>query len=514
MKGLRSITAKYLLISLILLICVGVYIYGGFLFTRHLKGDQRIINLAGRERMLTLAMAFHTLLVIDLPPSEAEESLIGKAEDSMREYERILHGLKYGDPALDLKAIPSRDKESISHLDSLIENWKISQKPAILNMMTFPPERKKDACGICHSAVRRNLGKIDDFIRSREKDYAEEIREYDRFRIYILGFFLGVGVSIFIYVKKNLAMPVIRLRDAALQLEKGNYGIRVETKSRDEIGDLFRSFNEMAQALDTAFTEKRKLVERLEEARLIAEAASNAKSEFLANVSHELRTPLSAVIGFSEIIRDGMAGPVTDEQKEYLADIMESGEHLLQLINDILDLSKIEAGKTELEPAEFDMRELIERSLIMFKEKAFRHRMEVVSSIDDAIGLVVADERRLKQVLFNLLSNSFKFTPDGGRIELTARLIQGEPEQIECSVTDTGPGIKEVDKARLFKPFEQLDSTLTKAHEGTGLGLSLCKRIVELHGGKIWVESEVGKGSRFIFKFPVRRKPIGPDSPK
>ncbi len=505
MKGLRSITAKYLLISLILLTCVGLYIYVGFLFTRHLKGDQRIINLAGRERMLTLAMAFHTLLIIDLPPSEAEDSLIGKAEDSMREYERILHGLKYGDPALELKAIPSRDKESISHLDSLIENWKTTQKPAILNMMTFPPERKKEACGICHSAVRRNIGKIDDLIRSREKDYAEEIREYDRFRIYILGFLLGVGVFIFIYVKKNLAMPVIRLRDAALQLEKGNYGIRVETKSRDEIGDLFRSFNEMAQALDAAFTEKRRLVERLEEARLIAEAASHAKSEFLANVSHELRTPLSAVIGFSEIMRDGMAGPVTEEQKEYLTDIMESGDHLLNLINDILDLSKIEAGKMELDTSEFDFRELIERCLIMFKEKIFRHNLNVSDEIDEGIGLVVADERRIKQVVFNLLSNAVKFTPDGGRITVSVRKLPGEPEQIECRVADTGPGIKQDDIARLFHAFEQLDNSLTKSHEGTGLGLALCKRIIDLHGGRIWVESEPGKGSRFIFTIPVRR---------
>lgn len=338
-----------------------------------------------------------------------------------------------------------------------------------------------------------------------EKDYENEIRQFDILRMYTLGFFLAVGIFIFLYVRRNLVMPVIVLRDAASEVEKGRYDVRVDVKGRDEIGELSRSFNQMTQALDATFKENNKLVERLEDAKFIAEAASRAKSDFLANVSHELRTPLNAVMGFSEIIRDGMVGPVTDEQKEYLNDIMESGQHLLDLINDILDLSKIEAGKMELDVSEFDFRELVERSLIMFKEKAFKHKIEAGCEVGEGIGNIVADERRLKQVLFNLLSNAFKFTPDGGNITVRARMIPGEPKQIECSVEDTGIGIKQEDMPRLFKPFEQLESVLTKEHPGTGLGLALCRKIVELHGGRIWVESEFGKGSRFIFVIPPGR---------
>lgn len=503
MNGFKSITAKYLVISLVLLACMGIYVYAGFLFTQHLKGDEKKINLAGRERLLTLGMAFHTLLIIELPPSPDEDLLINKAEKTKKEYEEILYGLKYGNDLLDLKPIPKSDKDSTDNINALVDAWVKTQKPAMLELMRLPVERIGEACGTCHAAIRVNLGKINDLVASLERNYESQIRQFDRFRMYIVGFFLAVGLFIFLYVRKKLVMPVIRLRDAASRVGKGNFDVRVDVGSRDEIGELSQSFNQMVQALDASFNENKRLVDGLVEARLMAETASRAKSDFLANVSHELRTPLNAVLGFSEIMRDGMVGPVTDEQKEYLTDIMESGQHLLDLINDILDLSKVEAGKMELEPSEFDFRELVERSLIMFKEKAFKHKMEVGYEAGDEIGTVFADERRLKQVLFNLLSNAFKFTPDGGRIMVRARILPGE--QVECSVEDTGMGIKEEDIPRLFKPFEQLETTLTKVHGGTGLGLALCKRIVELHGGRIWAESEFGKGSRFKFTFPLRR---------
>ena len=504
MKGFESLTAKYIFISLILLACMGIFIYADFLFTQNLKGDERRIDLAGRERMLTLSMAFHTWLILELPPSKDEDVLLRRAEKTMKEYEEILNGLKHGSEALELKPIPKDDTESVSQIDTLIDRWANIQKPTIISLVKLPEERKNEACGICHSAIRENLNRINGLIKSLENNYTHRINQFDRLRIYTLGFFLGVGVFIFLYVRKNLVVPIIVLRDAASQVEKGNFSVRVEVGGRDEIGVLSQSFNQMAHALDLAFRENNELMRSLEEARITAEAANQSKSDFLANVSHELRTPLNAVLGFSEVIRDGMAGPVTEEQKEYLNDIMESGRHLLDLINDILDLSKIEAGKMELETSEFDMRELIERSFIMFKEKSFKHRIEAESVIGNGIGKIVADERRIKQVLFNLLSNAFKFTPDGGKITVNVRKIPGDPEQIECSVEDTGIGIKKEDISRLFKPFEQLESVLTKEHGGTGLGLALCKRIMELHGGKIWVESEFGKGSKFIFTLPAR----------
>jgi len=248
---------------------------------------------------------------------------------------------------------------------------------------------------------------------------------------------------------------------------------------------------------------KEKYENELKEAMMQAQAANKAKSDFLLNMSHELRTPLNAIIGFSEMMIEGHAGRINKRQKEYLNDILESGKHLLSLISDILDLSKIEAGKIELELREINLGKLLEGSIAMFREKAIKHRIKTALEIDEKIGNIVADERKIKQIMFNLLGNAFKFTPDGGKVTVTARL---EGDYIEVSVEDTGIGIAKEDIPKLFQPFQQLESPLTKKYEGTGLGLSLCKKFVELHGGKIWVESQIGRGSKFIFTIPANRR--------
>jgi signal transduction histidine kinase len=237
-----------------------------------------------------------------------------------------------------------------------------------------------------------------------------------------------------------------------------------------------------------------------EGARFMAESANRAKSEFLANMSHELRTPLNAIIGFSELMFSGMAGHMNEKQREYMGDIFKSGKHLLSLINDILDLSKIEAGKMEIETGRFDIKGLVEGSLMMFKEKAIKHDIYIKTGVEEGMGEITADGRKIKQVLINLLSNALKFTPDGGKVTVKAKR-QGD--YAEISVEDTGVGISAGDRQKLFMPFQQLGDTLTKNHQGTGLGLSLCKRLVEMHGGTIWVESEPGRGSRFAFTLPI-----------
>ncbi len=249
-------------------------------------------------------------------------------------------------------------------------------------------------------------------------------------------------------------------------------------------------------------------------------AANLAKSEFLANMSHELRTPLNSVIGFSEVLEDEIFGTLNDKQRSYVANILTSGKHLLGLINDILDLSKVEAGKMELEPSIVNLRTLLASSLTLLQEKAFKHGVRMTLDVGPDGDLeLIADERKLKQILFNLLSNAIKFTPQGGEVRITAKRIQdavvsekevsessSSRDCIEIAVEDTGIGIKAEDIPKLFQEFCQLSSPYAKKHEGTGLGLALAKRLVELHGGRIRVESEPGKGSRFAFVIPRQQE--------
>ena len=229
------------------------------------------------------------------------------------------------------------------------------------------------------------------------------------------------------------------------------------------------------------------------------EAASRHKSEFLANMSHELRTPLNAVIGFAEILAERMFGEVNDKQAEYLRDILESGRHLLSLINDILDLSKVEAGRMELELTDFDLPMAIETALVLVRERAGRRSIALHSAMDQRLGQMRGDERKIKQVLLNLLSNALKFTPEGGRIDVRAGLVDG---MAEIAVADTGVGIAPEDQEAVFEEFRQVGTSAAKT-EGTGLGLALSRKFIELHGGRIWVTSQIEEGSTFTFTLPI-----------
>jgi two-component system, NtrC family, sensor kinase len=231
------------------------------------------------------------------------------------------------------------------------------------------------------------------------------------------------------------------------------------------------------------------------------EAASRHKSEFLANMSHELRTPLNAILGFSEVLAERMFGEVNEKQAEYLQDILSSGRHLLSLINDILDLSKVEAGRLELELGRFHLPTALDNALTLVRERATRHGIALTQTVDERLGEIVADERKVKQILLNLLSNAVKFTPEGGRVGLAATAADGV---ITIAVSDTGIGIAPEDQATIFEEFRQVGRDDARKQEGTGLGLTLAKKFVELHGGRIWVESHVGQGSTFSFTLPVR----------
>ena len=248
-----------------------------------------------------------------------------------------------------------------------------------------------------------------------------------------------------------------------------------------------------------------RLFREIEDKSRQIEAANRHKSEFLANMSHELRTPLNAIIGFSEVLQERLFGELNEKQAEYTSDILTSGQHLLSLINEILDLSKVEAGRMELELASFDLPLAIDNARTFVRERAVKHGITLDVDVDHRLGEYVGDERKIKQILLNLLSNAVKFTPEGGRISIIANKTENGAE---ISVSDTGIGIPPAEQPTIFEEFRQVGGEYAHKKEGTGLGLTLAKKFVELHGGKIWVESEVGKGSTFSFTLPERSCPV------
>lgn len=275
----------------------------------------------------------------------------------------------------------------------------------------------------------------------------------------------------------------------------------------------------------------RERTRELEIAKLKAEEGSRAKSEFIANMSHELRTPMNSIIGFSEILRDEISGDLNEIQKDHVNDIISSSRGLLGLILNILDYASAETGLSKLEWDKYLLRDILNAAMGMVAEKVKSRRITLDMEIDPEADIVLeADARKIQQIMFNLLDNAIKFTPEEGRVRVEVRHVgaalcgcPGEGEQadsplqdtvdcIEISVRDTGIGIKPEDIPRLFREFTQLETPLTKKYKGAGLGLALTKKLVDLHGGKIWVESEVGKGSAFTFLIPVRHRLAAEDA--
>jgi signal transduction histidine kinase len=320
----------------------------------------------------------------------------------------------------------------------------------------------------------------------------------------LLAASLGVAFIVSYGLARALSDPIRKLRDGAEGLGLGRWDTRIDSKTGDELESLANEFNKMADQLQSYTTS---LEQKVSEKTAQLELANRHKSEFLTNMSHELRTPLNAVIGFSDVLKEQYFGELNAKQQEYVKDINESGQHLLSLINDILDLSKIEAGHMDLDLSEFSLPMALGNAMVLVRERAHRQQLQLRSDVASDVALVTADERKFKQILINLLTNAVKFSYPGGWVEVTVRR---DKNSVVITVKDSGLGIAREDQAAIFEEFHQLKSTGSAKLEGTGLGLSLAKRLVELHGGKIWVESAVGKGAAFSFTLPDRAPLILP----
>jgi len=299
----------------------------------------------------------------------------------------------------------------------------------------------------------------------------------------VLALLLGFALS------WSLIAPLRRTEARLAEIAAGDFSRHVEVPNRDEIGVLAANVNRMNDELGRLYGE--------------LETASRHKSDFLANMSHELRTPLNAIIGFSEVLREQMFGELNEQQLGYVDDVLEAGRHLLSLINDVLDLAKIEAGRMELELSPVSIPDVLQTGMSMHGERASRGGIALGLTVEPDEITVEADERRVRQVVFNLLSNAIKFTPPEGRIDVSAQLRDG---LVEVAVADTGPGISPDDVGRIFEEFEQGRRAAGSHVGGTGLGLPLSRKFVELHGGRLWVESAVGAGSTFRFTLPVEQE--------
>lgn len=642
MQLFRTLTGKFSAISLFIILLITVFVYASFNFTRHMKGEAARINLAGQMRLTSFEMAWLGQRIeerIDEKERLRRAPAIKELKEKINAFEGIITILKNGDKRLNMEAI-SHYKDAEAVFEEVVDEWNINLKPVLLNLIELPegaPEPQARALLEKYDfRINEYIAQINNFINHLEQHHEKEITAFELFRLYILISFIIFTVFIILYIRQGVIKPLLKLKNATKELEKGRFDVRAEIKNADEIGELGLAFNNMAQNLGMLISEKTMLAQSLEsigdavvvtdtsgiiiyanseafkqfgysknellgkpvsiiqspknppwleeviflktleggwsgelinvrkdgseypvllttsyvkdsdgkiaalvgisrdisnrkqmeeavknyskeleikveartselrQALIQADAASRAKSEFLANMSHELRTPLNSIMGFYDLILEEHEGLLTARQRKFIANILAAGDHLLALINDILDLAKIEAGKTGLELEKHNLNVLIKGAAALFNQEALKRSIKFDTNIDDNIGGITADEQRLKQVVVNLLSNAFKFTPDGGSVSISAKRIEGAGKEmaIEITVEDTGIGISEEDIKKLFQPFQQLDSTFTKKYPGTGLGLSLCKKLVELHNGKIWVESELGKGSKFKFVIP------------
>ncbi len=353
---------------------------------------------------------------------------------------------------------------------------------ALLRRLSRAEELGNQAQGQASSLAQRTTAQANALVAANHRGFANS-------RNLLIGVgagSLGLALALGLLLSWSVVAPLRRTQQTLATIASGDFGGHVEVSNRDEIGALAADVNRMNDELRRLYGE--------------LETASRHKSDFLATMSHELRTPLNAIIGFSEVLQEQMFGELNERQLAYVEDVLKAGRHLLELINDVLDLAKVEAGRMELELSEVAVPELLRSAVSMHSERAGRGGIALGLTTEPEEITITADERRVRQIVFNLLSNAVKFTPADGRVNVSARLDDG---RVEIAVADTGPGISAEDHEMIFEEFEQ--TTDGRNAEGTGLGLPLSRKLVELHGGRLWVESEPGRGSTFRFTLPVRQ---------
>ncbi|MFA6001796.1 MAG: ATP-binding protein [Thermoleophilia bacterium] len=495
---------------LLLLAAMCILIIGGLTYTS-ITTLTNTIN-ADVEQRATMIAQFFSADVIDQPNKVSYEHFqpeIEKLHEMNSDISKINVYARRGDEVVKIAStdtsqigdqarpedIVPLETNQVTHVEIVKNDRKIIEAVAPITLEEGDP--------VATIGIYLYLDARDDLIR------AQQIRFMLIGGLSIIGLLLLLYLILYFFMVK----PVNRLARVTQSVAKGDFTQKVDIRSHDELGELGRSVNRMTQSLEVQSEQLRGKVDELEhvnqnlqsreqELQLTnrqLETANRLKSQFLATMSHELRTPLNSIIGFSELLEDETYGGLNPKQMKYIGNIVVSSRHLLQLINDILDLAKVESGTIEIHPESLSLHEAMSIIKSVVEPLATKKSINMTINMDEHVDTVAADPARFKQILYNLLSNAIKFTPAGGMVSMDVSRKNGT---VEISVSDTGIGISQEDQERIFSEFLQVEGSYARKYEGTGLGLALTKKLVELHGGRIWVDSTPGKGSRFIFTMP------------
>jgi len=532
---LRKHLANKILVAIVITI---VLIMGTEIIVRIYFGTKDRIELMS---MVARDLAFSTYAGIRYPMSVGDAEAIRKQLFDIRETARdvevficdfeqeIIYSTNEG--KVNTKVADSiHNEEALKTLNEIlmtgIEPRKLFEDKIAGEryIVSFYPILNQKDCYHCHGSLRKVLGSM--IVRAGAgRVYSTVAAQRNRTLILTLFGILIVITMVYLIVNRFIRRPVENLAEKAQRFAEGDMAVSVGVKTEDEIGVLGNTFNYMVERVSSAskrlgeeierktalLDERTRLLGLLERANRELRELDRLKSTFLANMSHELRTPMNAIIGYTELMLDKVDGPVNEEQEKSLTRVATNARHLLQLINDVLDISKIEAGKVELDIKELDLKWLIDSVIPTFEPLIKQKGLTLAVNINKGLPLIYGDEERIKQILINLLSNAVKFTHEGG-ITISARLSErgiepgGQPIFVEVCVEDTGIGIKEEDISRIFDKFVQVDLTTIRQYEGTGLGLSITRGLVSLHKGMIWVTTKYGEGSRFCFTLPLKKE--------